>query len=281
MKTKKILLLGLSLVLCVFMFFSIKANASNPNYEYGLTLNSSRNTMYVFIVRGNAYNEASTATILKTNYTVMGNTQTPKNTIKLDGSGHITFNFLNGDTQTLDYNQNYVYYYGVDIGNNQEFYGVSQYYDFENNTPILNTMNHNATYTQYELIDFTIYVFGLIHYGYIASDNNTTITTFNNFVNSMYQTEIIGGYINNNAQEYAHDKEQNAYTNGYYTGLQDGEEGKSPLTRVWEIIGGVFNAVANVMSIELFPSIPVGIFFLVPLVFGAVGFIFWIWKRGG
>lgn len=69
------------------------------------------------------------------------------------------------------------------------------------------------------------------------------------------------------------------YANGYDTGYADGEAGESAVTSVWTLISGIFTTLGAIFSIELFPHIPLGIFFLVPLFFGIVGLILWIWRR--
>lgn len=101
---------------------------------------------------------------------------------------------------------------------------------------------------------------------------NTLNYILNNYFNmELFNYQIIDAYDNGY---------DDGYDYGYDIGYTAGENTITPLNRVWNIIGGIFQVIANVMAIELFPHIPIGLFFLIPLVFGAVGFIFWLWKRG-
>lgn len=69
------------------------------------------------------------------------------------------------------------------------------------------------------------------------------------------------------------------YASGYDDGYIDGENGESAVSKAVGVIGSIFGAVGTVLSIELFPGIPLGLFFLVPLFFAVLGLILWIWRR--
>lgn len=108
---------------------------------------------------------------------------------------------------------------------------------------------------------------------YVAAWDTTYMNIIlNDYFNyELFNYELINGYDTGYSD---------GYDRGYELGYVSGENTITPLNKVWNIIGGIFQVVANVMAIELFPHIPLGTFFLIPLIFGAIGFIFWIWKRG-
>lgn len=69
------------------------------------------------------------------------------------------------------------------------------------------------------------------------------------------------------------------YDTGYDEGWDAGQAGESAITPTFSILSGVFGVVASVFQIELVPHVPLGLFFLVPLFFSAIGLILWIWRR--
>lgn len=107
-------------------------------------------------------------------------------------------------------------------------------------------------------------------YSYVSLSNITN-QFYNEFYLSSYYVQLENAYN----RRYS-----SGYGVGYNEGFNDGQEGKTDLNKVWDIIGGIFSVIGTVMAIELFPHVPIGIFFLIPLVFGAVGFIFWLYRRG-
>lgn len=69
------------------------------------------------------------------------------------------------------------------------------------------------------------------------------------------------------------------YQNGYDKGYSDGQAGNTAITPIFNTLKGVFAVVGTVMSVELAPHVPLGIFILVPLFFACIGLILWIWRR--
>lgn len=73
--------------------------------------------------------------------------------------------------------------------------------------------------------------------------------------------------------------EEIGYQQGYDVGYTDGQAGNTAITPVFNTLSGIFSVIGSVLSIELVPHVPIGIFILVPLFFSAVGLILWIWRR--
>lgn len=75
---------------------------------------------------------------------------------------------------------------------------------------------------------------------------------------------------------------------GYDLGLSDntafdegyaaGQAGANAISPALNIITGIFEAIGTIFAIELVPHVPIGVFFLVPLFFGVLGLIIWIWR---
>lgn len=76
------------------------------------------------------------------------------------------------------------------------------------------------------------------------------------------------------------DGKQAGYTSGYNDGYADGQAGRTAVSPVFNIISGVFDVVASVLGIYLFPGITIGTFILVPLFFSIIGLVIWVWKKG-
>ena len=74
---------------------------------------------------------------------------------------------------------------------------------------------------------------------------------------------------------------QDGFNNGYNDGYVDGQEGRTAFTPAFNVLTGVFNVVGSVMSINLVPGVPLGLFFLVPLFFAVIGLVLWIWRKNG
>ena len=72
---------------------------------------------------------------------------------------------------------------------------------------------------------------------------------------------------------------KNAYLSGYNAG-GGGQGGNiTEFDRFWSLITGIFSGIGAIFAIELIPHVPIGVFFLIPLFFGVVGLILWIWRR--
>lgn len=117
---------------------------------------------------------------------------------------------------------------------------------------------------------------------------------FNIYVNLLSKFEnrsvVWGGdqlnwVVNNyfNYKEFIYPYIDRAYDAGYVAGhsvgYDDGQAGENAISPIWNLFQGIFGTIGAIFSIELAPHIYIGYFFLVPLFFGVVGLILWIWRR--
>lgn len=72
---------------------------------------------------------------------------------------------------------------------------------------------------------------------------------------------------------------QVGYQLGYDTGYDDGASGNNAVSSFINILTSIFTGIGAIFSIELFPHITIGLFLLVPLFFGVLGLILWIWRH--
>lgn len=82
--------------------------------------------------------------------------------------------------------------------------------------------------------------------------------------------EKVNDYFNNEKISYGQQK----YEEGYQAGMisNDGNYRFSFLT-------GVFNAISDILSIQIFPNVTLGYFVLIPLALGITGMILWFWRK--
>lgn len=69
------------------------------------------------------------------------------------------------------------------------------------------------------------------------------------------------------------------YETGYNVGFTEGQAGATPVSKTIGIISSIFAGIGEVLAVELFPGFTIGILILVPLFFGVLGLILWIWRR--
>lgn len=112
------------------------------------------------------------------------------------------------------------------------------------------------------------------HYYYGGATGTNALQYAIQRANSILAPNLSDIYDDIGAQAY-----NRGYANGYDNGYSDGQQGESAATSVWTLISGIFTSLGAIFAIELFPHIPLGIFFLVPLFFAVVGLILWIWRR--
>lgn len=66
---------------------------------------------------------------------------------------------------------------------------------------------------------------------------------------------------------------------GYNRGYDAGASGDNAVSSFINILTSIFTGIGAIFSIELFPHITIGLFLLVPLFFGVLGLILWIWRH--
>lgn len=105
----------------------------------------------------------------------------------------------------------------------------------------------------------------------------------------MYQFEV-NGYNGGYAYGYQQGldaNDQESYDTGYYygylkgkeDGYDDGAQGNNAISSAVNVLKSIFSAIGAIFTIELFPHITIGLFLLVPLFFGVLGLILWIWRH--
>lgn len=116
--------------------------------------------------------------------------------------------------------------------------------------------------------------------------------------NQMISWAYDGGYIKGFNEGYlsggnasAQEAYQEGYNYGYDVGLNRGEQigynrgynagmqGENAISSFINILTSIFTGIGAIFSIELFPHITIGLFLLVPLFFGVLGLILWIWRH--
>ena len=115
---------------------------------------------------------------------------------------------------------------------------------------------------------------------------NSYLTRRYNYFNDLRITGYRGGY-NNGYNQGSTNNEIQAFNEGkakgYQLGLADGYEqgmrGDNAVSSFINILTSIFTGIGAIFSIELFPHITIGLFLLVPLFFGVLGLILWIWRH--
>lgn len=72
---------------------------------------------------------------------------------------------------------------------------------------------------------------------------------------------------------------QIGYDAGYSKGYFDGERNALDNTYRIPFLTGIFNAVSDILALEIFPNVRLGYFVLIPLALGVTGMIFWFWRK--
>ena len=100
------------------------------------------------------------------------------------------------------------------------------------------------------------------------------------YVSNM--SEVLDQAYNNgksDMQEY-YTKDNPGYTRIFNEGVASVNTGDQIFPDTWDFIGSAFTAVGDMLSIELFPNIPLGLFVALPLLLGLIAFIVKITKGG-
>ena len=101
-------------------------------------------------------------------------------------------------------------------------------------------------------------------------------------IDSLTATSFIDGY--NKAEEYYKSYYQiggTGYNEIYQTGVRDSESGMSVFQDSWAFMGSVFSGFGDLLTVEFFPGLPIGIFVAFPLLLGLIFFIVKLSKGGG
>lgn len=185
-----------------------------------------------------------------------------------------------------DANENYLKYYVNDtIRTNifyRESYNIIMIYNETGLYPNLDIYIVEARLNNYNELEYVAHDYlqnQTQSYKITSIAFNTEETSSASFTSGTDYTElqvtdqVLYNQLNK-IRENINTKIQASYQEGY----EDGQANLTAFDRVWTFLSGVFGAVGTIFTIELFPNVPLGLFILIPLVFGAFGFILWIWK---
>lgn len=201
----------------------------------------------------------------------------------------------NQDTILLTYDENNDYYI---VNNNPQNILLKNYvYALK----YQNTVNHyifyiiefgdnvssvnDLTITQLFTVSFstrTINYFNIysvnIQFMFNSSVSATPQIILSNFFYFYSNTAYFNMYKNNYNLGYNRGY-STGYNEGYDGGYDDGQTGENAISPIWNLFQGIFRTIGAIFTIELAPHVYIGYFFLVPLFFGVVGLILWIWRR--
>ena len=278
---KKIFFILIFLIITIigFRFCSKKVNANEYYLEWNINQNDTND--YIFFT-ANTRDSYITITYLD-----HGTDTYTKTFIGYDANNN-RINVYNPETDGIlayvDYNANYFYVFVYSENLERGYIGYSSNYNFdlidsptytgEGSPAFYLSSNFSLDFSQggLDLLKFNIRISSLV----LPVFDTHSISG----VRASYLfNACIGNYFTHSDNETQNIIYNNTYSTGYNDGYNDGIEGKTPMQRVWDFIGGMFTSIGAIFSIELFPHIPLGIFILIPLFFGAIGLILWIWRR--
>lgn len=123
---------------------------------------------------------------------------------------------------------------------------------------------------------------GTQFYGHTITNQNNGRVVIAEDPNWVYPLDPSTNPPTNNFIDFYYSYFFTNYKNAYLSGYNSGGGGGGNITefdRFWSLITGIFTGIGAIFSIELIPHVPIGIFFLIPLFFGVIGLILWIWRR--
>ncbi len=172
------------------------------------------------------------------------------------------------------------YYISFDDFNFNNFIDISNKNDRWIQFKFIHTMQYNETVESYlnyinNHPDYELSVYAIGGSGIIIEDNLYNYLT--NYIDSFVSNRVDSAYINGYSKgknDYGH-KENGTWYNAiswgnlqYDLGVSDGSD--NPFMN---LIGGAFSGAGQLLNIELLPGIKIGMFLLIPLVFGILAFI--------
>lgn len=282
---KKIFLYILLCFIGLFFIFGIglKANAATYLFtDQGIRVNLDNDTTVIYFSL--PYNADSGTIMMRddlsqpilvlgnpTNYSFNGTNYT---TYQVGSNRYMASNKLYA--MTFDQTINRIRFYEFIFSNIQPIDGIFEYTENDIEQIELFNISLNTRFTSYIDIISTAYIKRIdISYNSSGYDlrasvaNNSNTLFYANYAKEEFNIGYNKGYA---AANFDYDS---AFNEGYIAG-QAGENAVSP---VWNLFQGIFGTLGAIFSIELAPHVYIGYFFLVPLFFGVVGLILWIWRR--
>ena len=187
----------------------------------------------------------------------------------IDSSGNINFN----NVYVLDTGILYAIHY--DCQNIQFwFYELSITWNENSVITANNVSNNYITFCTISNVESRTSQISINSLGFIAS--RLVVSPASDYSLRNYAANIING----DALFYASlTRFSSGYQAGYQAGYNQGQTGDTAMTPVFNVLTHVFTSLGSILSIELVPHIPLGLFLLVPLFFAVLGLILWIWRR--
>lgn len=163
-------------------------------------------------------------------------------------------------------------------GNSNVKIGIGVYYN-----GVMQILSNNITASGYNgtlggVIEFDAPVdisgIYIIAYDETASFKLTIYSLYVEVLNVDYSQLISSAYQNGygaGADNYAPGSVgyQSIYQEGYNAGLSNG----NTIGSAWDFIGGTFNSIGSIFSLEVMPNITLGVFIAIPLLLGLLLFI--------
>lgn len=123
-------------------------------------------------------------------------------------------------------------------------------------------------------------------FSYWINIYNNGLTYRYNYYNDMrikaYRNGYSSGYTDGGDAEVSESYQlglQEGQRIGYNEGYDAGARGDNAVSSFINILTSIFTGIGAIFSIQLFPHITIGLFLLVPLFFGVLGLILWIWRH--
>ena len=171
------------------------------------------------------------------------------------------------------YNQLYLIEY-MPQSNIFYFYEIAFRWDIPNQTALTSVSVNYAFYIDEPDAQ--------LNYFWVSS-NGLTARFDGNYDQSQLEN-MIYRHVKNNfaydwASEYGNGSQAYWYQQGYTEGYNAAGDGTTAFTPVFNLLKGIFEVIGSIFAVQLFPGVPLGLFFLVPLFFAALGLVLWIWRR--
>ena len=153
---------------------------------------------------------------------------------------------------------------------------------FENGTYSNNTYNYVESTITFTLPFTTDRI-------YFYTDSTTSLYAMKNFVVSYYLTNLELLQFNSYDDGYkkAETELKEYYSYGgqgyqqiYNRGVSDAQSNSAVFSDTWTFIGTAFNGIGDMLSVELIPNVPIGVFVALPLLLGLIFFIVKLTKGG-
>lgn len=253
----------IAIVLFSLPFAPIKASNIYENTHYQLTINNNA-LIYTFPdYHGSGWNKTFLSVYDETN----------DNNIILSNRINNTL-YINNDPLELDNCYNYIWAWYISIINS----GVE---DYEISLSVFNMLASDYYNGDFQLVGNYTFSYGS-NQAIINIDYDSTLETFRDF---SYNVKNLKAYLLYNGFQEGYSAlgnlleayETRGYNSGYNLGYNRGVN-ENLANQNWWV--DLWNGVDAFLNVELLPNLTFGLLFSVPLVFGVLHLILFIWRSG-